>query len=133
MIAGVATVVRVDSISMDLVVVKARKAIEDTDESDLHTSDEAADDDEEATDGHEPVESADERAKVISLHTRCLPADARLALPDMSKYGRLLLPVKNITSTRKGASAWPPPRPKRPSTGFPPGGCSCRAIPRGAD
>ncbi|MFD4737072.1 hypothetical protein ACFWNQ_06820 [Streptomyces virginiae] len=104
-IAGMATVVRIGSIRTDLVAIEARKAIEDTDESDLHTPDEAADDDEAATDGHEPAESAGEGAKVISLHTRRLPADARPALPDMSKYDRLLLPVKNTTSTRKGTSA----------------------------
>ncbi|MCX5588764.1 hypothetical protein OHA32_36355 [Streptomyces erythrochromogenes] len=42
---------------------------------------------------------------MISLHTRRLPVDARPALPDMSKYDRLLLPMKNTISTRKGTSA----------------------------
>ncbi|MDA5279595.1 hypothetical protein [Streptomyces sp. Isolate_45] len=47
---------------------------------------------------------ADEGAKVISLNTRRLPSDARSALPDMSKYDRLLMPLRN-TTTRKGTSA----------------------------
>ncbi|MEW2136644.1 hypothetical protein AB0892_08620 [Streptomyces sp. NPDC005409] len=100
-----ATVVRIGTISTNLVAIEARKAIEDAEETDLHVLDEAADDDEAATDGHEPAESAGDGAKVISLHTRRLPADARPALPDMSKYDRLLLPVKNTATTRKGTSA----------------------------
>ncbi|MFG2628595.1 hypothetical protein [Streptomyces sp. NPDC048473] len=42
---------------------------------------------------------------MISLHTRRLPPDPRPALPDMSKYDRLLMPVTDTTKTRKGTSA----------------------------
>lgn len=103
-IAGMATVVRIGSISTDLVAIEARKAIEDTEETDLHTHNGTADDEDETVD-QEPVGPADEGAKVISLNTRRLPSDARSALPDMSKYDRLLMPVKNTATTRKGTSA----------------------------
>ncbi|MEU6096978.1 hypothetical protein [Streptomyces sp. NPDC047079] len=42
--------------------------------------------------------------KVISLRTRRLPPDARTALPDMSRYDRLLKPVAT-QAPRKGTSA----------------------------
>ncbi|MGK5627951.1 Mu transposase domain-containing protein [Streptomyces sp. URMC 123] len=71
-IAGMGTVVRIGSISTDLVAIEARKAIEDTDESDLDTPDEQADD-AATTDGHEPAESAGEGAKV----SPCTPGDCR--------------------------------------------------------
>ncbi|MEF2529432.1 MULTISPECIES: hypothetical protein [Streptomyces] len=98
-----ATVVRITSISTDLVAIEARKAIEDTEETDPHGTDDTANNQDGALDP-ELAETTSDGAKVISLHTRRLPADARPALPDMSKYDRLLLPVKN-NSTRKGTSA----------------------------
>ncbi|MEU1945939.1 hypothetical protein ABZ554_26785 [Streptomyces sp. NPDC020125] len=47
----------------------------------------------------------DAGAQVISLHPRRLPPDPRPALPDMSKYDRLLTPVADTTRKRKGTSA----------------------------
>ncbi|MFD5922489.1 hypothetical protein ACFVYP_38070 [Kitasatospora sp. NPDC058201] len=45
-------------------------------------------------------------AQVISLHARRLPPDPRQALPDMSKYDRLLSPVASRDSqTQKGHGA----------------------------
>lgn len=43
---------------------------------------------------------------MISLHARRLPPDSRQALPDMSKYDRLLSPVAGRDSqTQKGRGA----------------------------
>ncbi|MFJ3630896.1 hypothetical protein [Streptomyces sp. NPDC090112] len=102
-VAGMAVVVRIGSISTDLVAIEARKAIEDTEETDLHPHGGTEDDGE--TVDQESGDPADEGAKVISLNARRLPSDARSALPDMSKYDRLLMPVKNTATTRKGSSA----------------------------
>lgn len=107
-IAGMATVLRVGSVSTDLVAIEARKAIEgsgldDADHSDSRGDDAGPgdeDDDTAAWDAH-----GDAGAKVISLHTRRLPPDPRPALPDMSKYDRLLTPVTGTTKQRKGTSA----------------------------
>ncbi|WP_183091654.1 hypothetical protein [Streptomyces radicis] len=48
-----------------------------------------------------------EGATVVSLHTRRLPPDPRTALPDMTKYDRLLAPVISTSNTkqRKGTTA----------------------------
>lgn len=95
-VVGMETVLRVGAISTDLVAIEARKAMENQGLDE--TADEAGDLDDEAVD----VEG--EGAKVISLHARRLPPDARSALPDMSKYDRLLSPVAD-RSNRKGTSA----------------------------
>ncbi|GGP56550.1 hypothetical protein GCM10010278_37040 [Streptomyces melanogenes] len=99
------TCLRIGSVSTDLVAIEARKAMEGTD----------AEDAELLTDPDEPShdvvpgagDRADEEARVISLHTRRLPPDPRTALPDMSKYDRLLSPATRRDSgqTRKGHGA----------------------------
>ena len=103
-----ATVLKIGSISTDLVAIEARKAIEnscmeDDGPADFHGDDDAPgdeDDDATAGDAH-----GDAGAKVISLRTRRLPPDPRPALPDMRKYDRLLTPVTDTTKKRKGTSA----------------------------
>jgi transposase len=111
-IAGMATVLKVGSVSTDLVAIEARKAIEDagveerTDDPadgcgvDVPGSGEACRDDE--IDGEVDEAGAGRGAKVISLHTRRLPADPR-PLPDMSKYDRLL--SSPVRTSKKGTSA----------------------------
>ncbi|MEU5609487.1 IS21 family transposase [Streptomyces sparsogenes] len=101
-VAGMATVLKVGSVSTDLVAIEARKAMESRED----TGDELGVDDKfvHHPDGS-PGEDEPGDAKVISLHVRRLPADPRTSLPDMSKYDRLLKPVPTATSTRKGTSA----------------------------
>lgn len=105
-VAGMTTVVKVGSVNPDLVAIEARKAIEDSglDEADGFNDTEAdvcddQDDDAEAGD------TADEGAKVISLHARRLPPDPRTRLPDMAKYDRLLAPPAPPRTQQKGTSA----------------------------
>ncbi|MFD8963648.1 hypothetical protein ACFV0C_01380 [Streptomyces sp. NPDC059568] len=86
-IAGMATVVRIGSISTDLVAIEDRKALEDTEEIDLHTHGGTADDEDETVD-QEPVDPADEGAKVISLNTRRLPSEATALLPARCRHHR---------------------------------------------
>ncbi|MDX3434247.1 IS21 family transposase [Streptomyces sp. ME01-18a] len=110
-IAGMTTVLRVGSVSTDLVAIEARKAMENTDTDafdDLDDVDEpggvAGHDDDPDEPGWD--EAAGKGARVISLHTRRLPTDPRTALPDMAKYERLLTPVKDTRTTKqKGTSA----------------------------
>lgn len=111
-IAGMATVLRVGSVSTDLVAIEARKAMENTDADAFGDPDDMDEPDGPATghdddpDGRDEDEAAGEGAKVISLHTRRLPTDPRTALPDMAKYDRLLMPVKDTgTTNQKGTSA----------------------------
>lgn len=106
-VAGMATVLRVGSVSTDLVAIEARKAIEnsglDDGPADLNGDDDAqsgVDDDTATEEAH-----GDTGAKVISLHTRRLPPDPHPSLPDMSKYDRLLTPVTATPTKRKGTSA----------------------------
>ncbi|GAA1238052.1 hypothetical protein GCM10009578_093750 [Streptomyces rhizosphaericus] len=101
-VAGMATVLKVGSVSTDLVAIEARKAMESRED----TGDELGVDDElvHHPDGS-PGEDEPGDAKVISLHVQRLPADPRTSLPDMSKYDRLLKPMPTATSTRKGTSA----------------------------
>ncbi|MCX4799815.1 hypothetical protein OG497_38905 [Streptomyces sp. NBC_01242] len=108
-IAGMATVVRVGSVSTDLVAIEARKAIEngsleETGAAGIRADDsgDAARGDDDCADGHD---APNDGAKVISLHTRRLPPDPRTALPDMSKYDRLLAPVTETATKRKGTTA----------------------------
>ncbi|WP_033951572.1 IS21 family transposase [Streptomyces sp. CNQ431] len=110
-IAGMTTVLRVGSVSTDLVAIEARKAMENTEADDFDALDDvdepglAAEQDDDP-DGPDQDETAGEGAKVISLHTRRLPTDPRTALPDMAKYDRLLTPVKDTRTTdQKGTSA----------------------------
>ncbi|WP_240139775.1 hypothetical protein [Streptomyces sp. MUM 178J] len=102
-IAGMESVLRMGAISTDLVAIEARKAM------DNQGLDEAADPAQASTDHTTDPDNkpglADEGAKVISLHARRLPPDPRPALPDMSKYDRLLTPVADPTKSRKGTSA----------------------------
>ncbi|WP_424863415.1 Mu transposase domain-containing protein [Streptomyces sp. MMS24-I29] len=104
-IAGMSTVLKIGSISTDLVAIEARKAIENSGIEDAGpANDTPAPGDEDENVAIEDSHS-DAGAKVISLHTRRLPPDPRPALPDMSKYDRLLRPVTNTRKTRKGTSA----------------------------
>lgn len=106
--AALATVLRVGSVSTDLVAIEARKAMENSGLEDADVvvadgGDAARGDEDDADVGDGPRRAG---AKVISLHTRRLPPDPRTALPDMAKYDRLLTPVKDtMTSKRKGTSA----------------------------
>ncbi|GAA3379758.1 IS21 family transposase [Streptomyces sannanensis] len=102
-VAGMATVVKVGSVNPDLVAIEARKAIEDSDldEADGTEADACDDQDGDAEAGG----TADEGAKVISLHARRLPPDPRTQLPDMSKYDRLLAPPAPPRKQQKGTSA----------------------------
>ncbi|MGW0771177.1 IS21/IS408/IS1162 family transposase [Streptomyces sp. NPDC002676] len=107
-VAGMATVLKVGSISTDLVAIEARKAIENSgleeaEPADLHGDDTALGTEDEDTAVEET--HGDAGAKVISLYTRHLPPDPRPALPDMSKYDRLLTPVTDTAKKRKGTSA----------------------------
>ncbi len=111
LIAGMTTVLRVGSVSTDLVAIEARKAMENTEADafdELDDIDEpgpvAEDDDDPNGPGQDETDG--EGAKVISLHTRRLPPDPRTALPDMAKYDRLLTPMKDTGTTKqKGTSA----------------------------
>jgi hypothetical protein len=102
-IAGMETVLRIGAISTDLVAIEARKAMENSGLDEAVGPAEACTDDIGPDD--EPGLAEGEGAKVISLHARRLPPDARPALPDMSKYDRLLTPVADQTKNRKGTSA----------------------------
>lgn len=103
-VAGMATVLRVGSVSTDLVAIEARKALEMSGEG--ASLCEPTDDAGQGEEDQMVVEEPDAGAKVISLHTRRLPPDPRPALPDMSKYDRLLRPVTATKTTqRKGSSA----------------------------
>lgn len=102
-VAGMATVLKVGSISTDLVAIEARKALENQEaETDGREADTDGGHGEPAADLGEDDEAAG--AKVISLPARRLPPDLRTSLPDMSKYDRLLKPVATHTTT-KGTSA----------------------------
>jgi len=53
-------------------------------------------------------DEVDAGAEVISLHARRLPPDPRAALPDMSKYDRLLTAAattRQTTANQKGQGA----------------------------
>ncbi|MFD5236082.1 IS21 family transposase [Streptomyces tendae] len=88
LVAAMETCLRIGSVSTDLVAIEARKAMEGTDDEDAERLTGP-----EPDAGAGPAGTQDAGARVISLHTRRLPADARPALPDMSKYDRLLTPV----------------------------------------
>ncbi|MGW0429079.1 Mu transposase domain-containing protein [Streptomyces sp. NPDC002990] len=81
-LAGMATVLKVGSVSTDLVAIEARKAIEESGMEDVGPAEVHGDD---AALGGEDEDSAIEEthgamgAKVISLHTRRLPPDPRPA------------------------------------------------------
>ncbi|MFD0278544.1 IS21 family transposase [Kitasatospora sp. NPDC127111] len=97
LVAAMETCLRVGSVSTDMVAIEARKAMEGTDADDAEL---LADADKAAADA--PAAGA----QVISLHARRLPPDPRPALPDMSKYDRLLSPVASRDSqTQKGHGA----------------------------
>lgn len=102
LVAGMSTVLKIGSVSTDLVAIEARKAIEN---SGLDDADDDAHDADEACDGTGEDAPGDRDAKVISLHTRRLPPDPRPALPDMSKYDRLLRPPADTTNKREGTTA----------------------------
>ncbi|MFD8750060.1 hypothetical protein ACFV0O_03595 [Kitasatospora sp. NPDC059577] len=102
LVAAMETCLRVGSVSTDMVAIEARKAMEGTD---AHDTELLAGPDEAAADGS-TIAPADGGAQVISLHARRLPPDPRQALPDMSKYDRLLSPVASRDSrTQKGHGA----------------------------
>ncbi|MBT2399783.1 IS21 family transposase [Streptomyces sp. ISL-100] len=103
-VAGMETVLRIGAISTDLVAIEARKAMENQGLEEASDTAEACADETGDLDD-EPVDAGGEGAKVISLPARRLPPDARPALPDMSKYDRLLTPVANRSDNRKGTSA----------------------------
>ncbi|WP_194235871.1 IS21 family transposase, partial [Streptomyces sp. CB01881] len=96
LVAAMETCLRIGSVSTDLVAIEARKAMEGTD----------ADDAEILAGPDEATPDGSAGAQVISLHARRLPPDPRQALPDMSKYDRLLSPVASRDSqTQKGHGA----------------------------
>lgn len=101
LVAAMATCLRIGSVSTDLVAIEARKAMEGTDAEDAELL--TSPDDALAAAGG----PGDAGARVISLHTRRLPPDPRSALPDMSKYDRLLSPVirRDSGQTQKGHGA----------------------------
>ncbi|WP_432715781.1 Mu transposase domain-containing protein [Streptomyces hygroscopicus] len=99
LVTSMKTCLRIGSVSTDLVAIEARKAMEGTDADDAEL---LADTDEEPGGSAPP----DRGAQVISLRARRLPPDPPQALPDMSKYDRLLSPVASRDSqTRKGHGA----------------------------
>ncbi|MET8956698.1 hypothetical protein [Streptomyces sp. NPDC004533] len=102
-VAGMATVLKVGSVSTDLVAIEARKAMENQEPEEVGgEADTGGGHDRQANDtGHDHEATG---AKVISLHARRLPPDLRTSLPDMSKYDRLLKPVTTHATT-KGTSA----------------------------
>lgn len=104
LVAAMSTVLRVGSVSTDLVAIEARKAMENSGLDDVEPADDGhfADD---ACDGAGEDAPGGTDAKVISLHARRLPPDPRPALPDMSKYDRLLRPVADTPRKREGTSA----------------------------
>ncbi|OKK12244.1 transposase [Streptomyces sp. CB00455] len=102
LVAAMETCLRIGSLSTDLVAIEARKAMEGTDADDAEL---LAGPDEAVADGP-AAGPADAGAQVISLHARRLPPDPRKALPDMSKYDRLLSPARGRDSqTQKGHGA----------------------------
>ncbi len=101
-VAGMATVLKVGSVSTDLVAIETRKAVEMREAEDV--GDEPDGDgghDEQA--GEAAYDDKADGAKVISLHAR-LPPDVRTALPDISKYDRPLKPA-TTQAPRKGTSS----------------------------
>ncbi|MFH8577232.1 IS21 family transposase [Streptomyces zaomyceticus] len=102
LVAAMETCLRIGSVSTDLVAIEARKAMEGTDADDAELLTGPA---ETAADNAAAASSQD-GAQVISLHARRLPPDPRQALPDMSKYDRLLSPLPGRTGqTQKGHGA----------------------------
>jgi transposase len=102
-IAGMESVLKIGAVSTDLVAIEGRKAMENTGLDDASVGDEGTDGADEDVGGGEVCDG--EGAKVISLHARRLPPDPRPALPDMSKYDRLLAPAATPTKNRKGTTA----------------------------
>ncbi|MGW6389873.1 Mu transposase domain-containing protein [Streptomyces sp. NPDC055103] len=108
-IAGMSTVLRIGAASTDLVAIEARKAMETCG---AEPDDDSTDDvlgERDGVSGTKGGESED-GAKAISLHTKRLPTDLRVGLPDMSKYDRLLKPVVTTATSaaatpKKGTSA----------------------------
>ncbi|MFJ6382617.1 hypothetical protein ACIQI7_21765 [Kitasatospora sp. NPDC092039] len=102
LVTAMETCLRIGLVSTDLVAIEARKAMEGTDADDAEL---LAGPDEAAAEGSAAA-PADGGAQVISLHARRLPPDPRQALPDMSKYDRLLSAVVSRDSqTQKGHGA----------------------------
>lgn len=98
LVKAMETCLRIGSVSTDLVAIEARKAMEGTDAEDaeLLTDDGPTGSADGDSEGREAA-----GARVISLHARRLPPDPRPALPDMSKYDRLLNPAVTRESNRK--------------------------------
>ncbi|MFD4376614.1 hypothetical protein [Streptomyces sp. NPDC058486] len=108
-VAGMTTVLRIGAVNTDLVAIEARKAME---KCGAEPNDDGTDDVLGKSDGVSGTRDggAEHGAKVISLHTKRMPTDLRVGLPDMSKYDRLLKPaVTTATSAaatpKKGTSA----------------------------
>ncbi|MEU9945683.1 hypothetical protein [Streptomyces lavendulae] len=102
LVTAMETFLRIGSLSTDLVAIEARKAMEGTDAEDAEL---LAGPGDTAADGATAA-TADAGAQVISLHARRLPPDPRQALPDMSKYDRLLSPARGRDSQiQKGHGA----------------------------